>query len=228
MTKIKRKINKQSVMQKQQWKYMRRRYPFLVPVRHWYTGMKMTKEEIKNTPPILSLESRDIPDGWVNRFGHELCEELRAELIRCGCLNSDFVVMAKEKFGELRLCLAGTPKECKADDIIDKYSEISRHVCARCGKMDTPMINYGGWYIPYCKECYEYNQSFKDGWSMSDITYEESVISVKDEMTPRKLTWIMADDKQQEIDISDTVDKLREKHINKYTDILPHYRKGDK
>lgn len=209
MTKTKRKINKQSVMQKQQWKYMRRRYPFLVPVRHWYTGMKMTKEEIKNTPPILSLESRDIPDGWVNRFGHELCEELRAELIRCGCLNSAFVVMAKEKFGELRLCLAGTPKECKADDIIDKYSEISRHVCARCGKMDTPMINYGG-------------------WSMSDITYEESVISVKDEMTPRKLTWIMADDKQQEIDISDTVDKLREKHINKYTDILPHYRKGDK
>lgn len=188
----------------------------------------MTKKEIKNTPPILSLESRDIPDGWVNRFGHELCEELRAELIRCGCLNSAFVVMAKEKFGELRLCLAGTPKECKADDIIDKYSEISRHVCARCGKMDTPMINYGGWYIPYCKECYEYNQSFKDGWSMSDITYEESVISVKDEMTPRKLTWIMADDKQQEIDISDTVDKLREKHINKYTDILPHYRKGDK
>ena len=112
-------------MQKQQWKYMRRRYPFLVPVRHWYTGMKMTKEEIKNTPPILSLESRDIPDGWVNRFGHELCEELRAELIRCGCLNSAFVVMAKEKFGELRLCLAGTPKECKADDIIDYYCEIS-------------------------------------------------------------------------------------------------------
>ena len=151
MTKTKRKINKQSVMQKQQWKYMRRRYPFLVPVRHWYTGMKMTKKEIKNTPPILSLESRDIPDGWVNRFGHELCEELRAELIRCGCLNSAFVVMAKEKFGELRLCLAGTPKECKADDIIDKYSEISRHVCARCGKMDTPMINYGGWYIPTVK-----------------------------------------------------------------------------
>ena len=51
----------------------------------------MTKKEIKNTPPILSLESRDIPDGWVNRFGHELCEELRAELIRCGCLNSAFV-----------------------------------------------------------------------------------------------------------------------------------------
>lgn len=63
---------------------------------------------------------------------------------------------------------------------------------------------------------------------MSDITYEESVISIKDEMTPRKLTWIMADDKRQEIDISDTVDKLREKHINKHTDILPHYRKGDK
>ena len=61
MAKTKRKINKQSVMQKQQWKYMRRRYPFLVPVRHWYTGMKMTKKEIKNTPPILSLESRDIP-----------------------------------------------------------------------------------------------------------------------------------------------------------------------
>ena len=48
MAKTKRKINKQSVMQKQQWKYMRRRYPFLVPVRHWYTGMKMTKKEIKN------------------------------------------------------------------------------------------------------------------------------------------------------------------------------------
>lgn len=126
MAKTKRKINKQSVMQKQQWKYMRRRYPFLVPVRHWYTGMKMTKKEIKKTPPILSLESRDIPDGWVNRFGHELCEELRAELIRCGCLNSAFVMMAKEKFGELRLCLAGTPKECKADDM----SHITKYILA--------------------------------------------------------------------------------------------------
>ena len=68
MAKTKRKINKQSVMQKQQWKYMRRRYPFLVPVRHWYTGMKMTKKEIKNTPPILSLESRDINPTGSNAY----------------------------------------------------------------------------------------------------------------------------------------------------------------
>ena len=103
----------------------------------------------------MSTWSGDIPEGWVIRFGHELCEELRAEFIRCGCLYTAQILQAKEKYGDLRIYLDGVPKNCKAEDIIDKYNSISSSVCVHCGKMDTPIINDRGWIIPCCKECYE-------------------------------------------------------------------------
>ena len=154
MPKTKRKINKELLMQKRYWKKIKKRYPFLDPRNHWYTGKVLTKQERKNTCPMLAIGSGDIPEGWTRRFGYELCEELRKEFIRCGCLNTVYVVQAKEKFGSLRVYLSDIPDGCKADDIINKYSVLSETVCEMCGSTDAHMLNMGGWLCPMCRDCY--------------------------------------------------------------------------
>ena len=140
MPKTKRKINKELLMQKRYWKKIKKRYPFLDPREHWYCGYELTKKERSWTPPILSLDSGDIPAGWVKRFGHELCEDLRAEFIRCGCLNDVYIVQAKEKYGRLTIYFSTMPAWCKADDILGKYEELSETVCIHCGSTDAHMI----------------------------------------------------------------------------------------
>ena len=128
MSKAKRKNKKELVIQKRYWDQIKKRYPFLEEKTHWYTGTRLSKKEKEETPPILSAWSGDIPEGWVIRFGHELCEELRAEFIRCGCLYTAQILQAKEKYGDLRIYLGEVPENCKAEDIIDKYSSISSSV----------------------------------------------------------------------------------------------------
>ena len=114
---------------------------------------ELTKKERSWTPPILSLDSGDIPAGWIKRFGHELCEDLRAEFIRCGCLNDVYIVQAKEKYGRLTIYFSTMPAWCKADDILGKYEELSETVCIHCGSTDAHMIG-GGWICPECRDCY--------------------------------------------------------------------------
>lgn len=208
---------KKDIMQKQHWKYMNRRYPFLISNDEW--------QKDKILPPALSIDSYDIPKGWTNRFGHELCEELRAEFIRCGCINNITLWEAKEKFGELRLDFFNVPSFSKYEDIIDKYSTISTSVCFKCGKMDTSMLNYGGWLIPCCKECYEQMQTLENGWSADDMLYDNIKVS-KNDTTPNVYYK-----KSGPVDISETVSQLRKKHVTAKTDILkirPKYRKGVK
>ena len=52
-------------MQKRYWKKIKKRYPFLNPREHWYCGYELTQKERSGTPPILALDSGDIPVGWV-------------------------------------------------------------------------------------------------------------------------------------------------------------------
>ena len=61
MPKSKRKIKKELIMQKQHWKKIKKRYPFLDPRNHWYTGKVLIKQERKNTCPMLAIGSGDIP-----------------------------------------------------------------------------------------------------------------------------------------------------------------------
>lgn len=220
MSNSKRKSKKQMLMKKQNWKYIARRYPFLIPETHWYTGIKLTKKEKKETEPILSFDSGDIPDGWVMRFGHELCEELRAEFIRCRCLNTVKIMQAKEKFGELRIYLDEEPEECRAYLVIDKYSAISSFVCYRCGKMGVSKINCRGWIIPCCKDCYEkMNNGEASKYIWTDNAIYEDVILNKNNMSDI-----------QDNDVVELIKKLEKKHISSRPDILqmrPKYRKGN-
>lgn len=232
MSKAKRKTKKELVIQKRYWDQIKKRYPFLEEKTHWYTGTKLSKKEKEETPPILSAWSGDIPEGWVIRFGHELCEELRAEFIRCGCLYTAQILQAKEKYGDLRIYLGGVPENCKAEDIIDKYSSISSSVCVHCGKMDTPIINDRGWIIPCCKECYEKMNESRDSWSDGAPIYEDLAVS-GDWTTPDKILMRVYDKdgeaKMQEVDITDTVNRLRNKKIVSCKKaLLPDTGKGRK
>lgn len=161
MSKTKRKLNKQLAMERQHWKYIKRHYPFLDQKTHWYTGKMLDKKERKNMPPLMTLESGDIPKGWVKCFGYALCEELREEFIRCGCLDTVNIEQVKEKFGELRIYFGGLPNGCRAEDIVDKYAALSRSVCIYCGSMDAYEINIGGWLSPICRECYNTRDFFE-------------------------------------------------------------------
>lgn len=207
MSKSKHVKRKRNILQKQHWKYIKRRYPFLASKEDWYSSVKLTKKEQKETPPMMSLCSGDIPTGWVNRFGHELCEELRAEFIRCGCLQAVTVEEVKEKYGELRMYICGAPDYCKAEDVIDKYSTISTSICFRCGKMDSPMLK-NGWIVPCCRDCYLKNHE--------DVEYEQNIVN-GDSTTPNLM---FEGSKSGPVDISKTVLRLREKRVTSKTDIL--------
>ena len=103
-----------------------------------------------------------MPNGWINAFGKQMCDELFNVL---GKYADDFIIsQLKEKFGEVRLSWywkdrAYTGQEVdKADDIrydiddiIDKYAKISSNTCYICGEKSTHMTD--GWIMPICDYC---------------------------------------------------------------------------
>ena len=93
----------------------------------------------------------DMPKGWWLAFGEMICEEIKAELIRCRFLDEYQIVQIKEKFGELRWYDNGIPHGCKVWDIIKKYSHLSENICAACGKPDVPVMTWG-LLLPLCEE----------------------------------------------------------------------------
>lgn len=95
----------------------------------------------------MRIEDFDlVPDGWVKAFGEEMVKEFNK--VDRGIK----VLEAKEKYGELRLNVF--PYTDEAEDICDKYREISKHICAVCGKPDVPMMRLGVWVSPVCKGCW--------------------------------------------------------------------------
>lgn len=106
----------------------------------------------------MKIEDLDfIPNGWVKAFGQDLVKDLNK--VDHGIRVNE----AEEKLGELKISVS--PYSNKAKDVCDKYKEISRHVCAVCGKPDVPMMNYG-FISPICKNCWH---------SFSECDYDECV-----------------------------------------------------
>lgn len=127
-----------------QWnKYLCERYPFLIPRSDW-----------RYTPKYSYTLLDSMPKGWRKKFGESFCEELREELIKFNFLNKYKVLQIKEKYGELRWYNNGIPIGSKIYDIIDKYSELSTHICIYCGR-PAKIINNMGWYEPICDKCLE-------------------------------------------------------------------------
>ena len=131
----KREYNKQLIEQ----------YPFLMPYNIW-TGKPIEDYDYE----YIWLD--DMPDGWRNAFGLQMCEELKQALLEEGgkkLLSEYKIVQIKEKFGYLRWYDSWTTK--KVQDIIHKYEDLSARTCIQCGKPATRITT--GWIAPYCDEC---------------------------------------------------------------------------
>lgn len=150
-TKKQRKQRKATIIQN---RHLCKRYPFLIP-RHAWTGKIVWKVfHDKYTYPYCYTELDDMEDGWRAKFGIQMCEEIRQELIKYNFLHDYRILQIKEKFGGLRWYDCGIPKGSKIWDIIDKYSFISRQTCLRCGA-PAKIIDLNGWLTPLCDKCLE-------------------------------------------------------------------------
>lgn len=149
-----KRIKKKKI--KQRNKYLCKRYPFLIP-RHIWTDKvvwEVHKSDWRYAPKYSYTLLDNMPEGWRKKFGESFCEELREELIKFNFLNKYRVLQIKEKYGELRWYDNGIPIGSKIYDIINKYSELSTHICIHCGR-PAEIINYMGWYEPICDKCLE-------------------------------------------------------------------------
>ena len=105
-----------------------------------------------------------LPDGWVKSFVPKLKEEL-FDII--GSYTENFEIMqAKQKWGELRVYWCWEDKDYsdlesadmnklygQIENILEKYTAISRETCAVCGKLSTSYTT--GLVLPVCEECKE-------------------------------------------------------------------------
>ena len=110
-----------------------------------------------------SLDS--IPEGWMKSFITQFKDELFNIL---GAYADEIMFyQIKEKFGQLTVYWNFPDKDYYTDkdyddlkelvpiieDIIKKYTEISKNTCAICGKIATKFTI--GWVMPICEECFE-------------------------------------------------------------------------
>ena len=130
------------------------RYPFLIPRNVWTDEIiiDLNSDEIEYT--LLD----DMPTGWRNAFGEQMCEEIRKVLIQYNYLEKYRIVQIKEKFGGLRWYDNGAPRE--VFDIIEKYSQLSEGLCIQCGKQATLISK--GWISPYCDDCVKKHRYYNE------------------------------------------------------------------
>lgn len=109
--------------------------------RNMYTG------QIEKCNPEI-----DFPIGWWDAFGEMMMSELDTVIKQENLEDKFCVLQIKEKFGGLRFYY--TPSNPHIDEVINKYEQLSTHVCIQCGRPDVPMLRLS-WVSPYCKHCYE-------------------------------------------------------------------------
>jgi len=119
------------------------RFPFLLPY-HRLSG------EVSEDYDYSCTELDAMPNGWRIAFGEQICEEIREELEKAGCLETYRITQIKEKFGCLRWYdLGGTERMLR--EIIPKYERLSTRTCIRCGKPATRITT--NWISPFCDNC---------------------------------------------------------------------------
>lgn len=74
-----------------------------------------------------------MPSGWRKAFGMKMCEDLRAVLIDCGCLDTFQITQIKEKYGALRVYYIGCDDK-RIEEILKTYEDLSKETCFLCGK----------------------------------------------------------------------------------------------
>lgn len=173
------------------------KYPFLIPTNR-FSGKRITEAENGGYWPGAPgevpeydyeyTELDDMPEGWRNAFGEQLCEELKQALLDDGgeeALNAYRIVQIKEKYGSLRWYDFGNTK--KGYEVIGKYAKLSRETCVGCGAPATKQST--GWICPWCDVCAEeINDQFVQlitdgeeptGVSIHDLWSEQSALNTE-------------------------------------------------
>ena len=94
-------------------------------------------------------ELDQMPEGWRKAFGEQMCEEILTELITSGLLDEYKILQIKEKYGQL--CWYASPTTQRIEEIIQKYSNLSKHICINCGCPATQVSIT--WISPWCDQC---------------------------------------------------------------------------
>lgn len=117
-------------------------FPFLMP-RNRFT------DKIPENFDYSYTELDDMPDGWRNSFGLEMCKEIKEALLKVNKLEEYRITQIKEKYGTLRWYSNFYTDEI--DQIIRKYEKKSETTCILCGKEATHITL--GWISPFCIDC---------------------------------------------------------------------------
>lgn len=141
------------------------KFPFL-KVADWRT------DEIPEDYDYTYTWLDDLEDGWRIAFGTELCTELAAALEKEGKLETYRIDQIKEKYGEL--CWYDHGGTCETDEIIEKYTELSKITCKKCGVPATKMST--GWVSYWCDECAKMVNDKMISLDMLNRTYEKKEI----------------------------------------------------
>ena len=112
--------------------------------------------------PMMCLE---IPDGWYELF-FQMCEEIKDALKAKSLLNEFYFIQIKEKYGEL-VCYANRHVD-EVEDIIAKYSEMSRYICMACGRI--ARYTTKGHIVPMCDGCLQEKGATGSHPAYSEIT----------------------------------------------------------
>jgi hypothetical protein len=139
------------------------KYPFLrIKDNSVYPWLSTSKDSYEDCWMV-----DDLPDGWIDAFGEQMCDELADVLGEYA--DRWITLQVKEKFGSIRwyyyFNADGLPEEVEkinqveqlVSNIIDKYEEISYHTCAYCGAPATRKTT--GWILPVCDVCF--NEQYK-------------------------------------------------------------------
>ena len=129
------------------------RYPDRV-LYLWGRFLLWLHDGIMQLPFIIPqyTELDNMPIGWRNAFGLQMCQEIKDALLKVGgrkLLKAYRIMDIKEKYGTLRWYDSGAPQEVY--DIIHKYEELSFRTCIECGKPAKYITQ--GWISPYCEDC---------------------------------------------------------------------------
>jgi hypothetical protein len=118
------------------------KYPFLR--RRAFDGSIDTESEC----PMMSLE---IPYGWYPLF-YQMCNDIKAALEKecVKALEDFYFFQVKEKYNQLRCYHTGSSE---IEDIVSKYSYISRYVCTQCGK--PAAFETSDYLASFCDDCWK-------------------------------------------------------------------------
>lgn len=121
------------------------RFPFLLP-KDWEGNLP---DNYDYSYTLLD----DMPEGWKNLFGTQLCEDIKELLVRANYLDKYELVQVKEKYGSLRWYDDGVPAEIydELQEVLDHYEDISAESCVFCGAHTKYYT--AGWVMPICLKC---------------------------------------------------------------------------